>query len=110
MSYIDTFDHELVGFFAGLPLYHPLETVTGSDGDEFGCTPRQLVLGGGSGEHPAVVLLEPPAAVAAIMQAALPPNTPALAPETEQVLDEMPPLDRCLHFAGWGIADFVAFH
>jgi hypothetical protein len=109
MSYIDTLDHELVGFFAGLPLYHPLETVTGSGGDEFGCTPRQLVLGGGSGEHPAVVLREPTAAVAAFLQAALPPDAPALAPESAQVLDEMPPLDECLHFAGWGIADFVAF-
>jgi hypothetical protein len=30
MSYIDTFDHELVGFFGGLPLYHPLEVVSGT--------------------------------------------------------------------------------
>jgi hypothetical protein len=56
MSYIDTFDHELVGFFAGLPLYHPLEAVMGSGGDEFGCTPLHLMLGGGDGEHPEVVL------------------------------------------------------
>jgi hypothetical protein len=109
MSYIDTFDHELVGFFAGLPLYHPLETVADSGGDEFGCTPRQLVLGGGSGEHPAIVLREPPAAVAMFLQAALPPDAPALAPESQQFLDETPPLDECLHFAGWRIADFVSF-
>jgi hypothetical protein len=110
MSYIDAFDHELVGFFAGLPLYHPLEAVTGSGGDEFGCTPRQLVLGGGSGEHPAIVLRQPPAAVAAFLQAALPPDAPALAPESQQLLDDIPPFDECLHFAGWGIAEFVSFH
>jgi hypothetical protein len=110
MSYIDTFDHELVGFFAGLPLYHPLEAVAGSGGDEFGCTPRQLVLGGGGGEHPAVVLRQPPAAVAAFLQAALPPDGLVLSTESQQLLDEIPPLDECLHFAGWGIADFVSFH
>jgi hypothetical protein len=30
MNYIDTFDYELVGFFAWLPLYHPLEAMAGS--------------------------------------------------------------------------------
>jgi hypothetical protein len=110
MSYIDTFDYELVGFFAGLPLYHPLEAVAGAGGDEFGCTPRQLVLGGGGGEHPAVVLRQPPAAVMAFLQAALPADAPTLAPESQLLLYALPPLDECLHFAGWGIADFVAFH
>jgi hypothetical protein len=110
MSYIDTFDHELVGFFAGLPLYHPLEAVAGSGGEQFGCTPRQLVLGGGSGEHPAVVLRQPPAAVVAFLQAALPADAPALAPESQQLLDDIPPFDECLHFAGWSIAYFMAFH
>src|SRR5713101_8714809 len=110
MSYIDTFDHELVGFFAGLPLYHPLETVTGSGGDEFGCTPLQLVLGGGGGEHPAMVLTQPTAAVMAFLQATLPPDGPALSAEAQQLMDEVPPHDECLHFAGWGIAEFVSFH
>jgi hypothetical protein len=94
MSYIDTFDdtfdHGLVGFFAGLPRYHPLETVAGSGGDELGCTPRQLVLGGGSGEHPAVVLRQPPAAVMAFLQAALPLGAAALAPDSQQLPDEIP--------------------
>lgn len=110
MSYIDTFDHELVGFFAGLPLYHPLEAVTGSGGDEFGCTALQLVLGGGDGEHPAVVLTQPPAAVVAFLRAVLPPDGPTLSEEAQQFMDMIPPLDECLHFAGWGIADFVSFH
>lgn len=110
MSYIDTFDHELVGFFAGLPLYHPLESVTGAGNDEFSCTPLQLVLGGGSGEHPAVVLTNPTAAVAAFLQVALPPDSPPFSTEAQQFLDELPPLQECLHFAGWFIADYSAFH
>jgi hypothetical protein len=110
MSYIDTFDHELVGFFAGLPLYHPLEVVVGAGGDEFGCTPSQLVLGGSSGEHPAVVLTNPTAAAASFLQAALPPDGPPLSAEAQQFIDELPRSWECLHFAGWGIDDFVAFH
>lgn len=43
MSYIDTFDHELVGFFAGLPVYHPL--VVHEDATEFSCNPNQLLIG-----------------------------------------------------------------
>ncbi len=60
MSHIDSFKHELVGLFGGLPLYHPLEKI---DGD-FQADERQLILGGGSGEHPAMVIENPLAAVA----------------------------------------------
>lgn len=58
MSYIDTIKHELVGQFNGLPIYHPLESETSNKwGDyDFNCTPDNLVLGGGAGEHPALVL------------------------------------------------------
>ena len=55
MSYIDTFDHQYVGSFAGLPIYYSRISVEGTDGEEFGCGPHTLVLGGGSGEHPALV-------------------------------------------------------
>lgn len=110
MSYIDTIDHELVGFFAGLPLYHPLEAVTGAGGDEFGCTPLQLVLGGGSGEHPAVVLTNPTSAAASFLLAATSSDHPQLSPTAQQFLDALPPPRECLHFAGWGIEDFRAFH
>lgn len=58
MSYIDTIKHELVGYINGLPIYHPLETVTdGKWGDyDFSCSPENLVIGGGAGEHPALVI------------------------------------------------------
>jgi hypothetical protein len=47
MSYIDSFRHEFIGFFAGLPVYHPLEVVV--DTANFSCTPQNLIMGGGSG-------------------------------------------------------------
>lgn len=63
MSHIDSFRHQEVGNFLGLPVYLPLQDI---DGD-FKATPRQLLIGGGSGEHPAVVLTDPQAAVAAFL-------------------------------------------
>ena len=58
MSYVDTFMHEFVGNLNGLPIYHPLETnKDGAWGDaDFSCTPENLIIGGGSGEHPALVI------------------------------------------------------
>lgn len=52
MSYIDTAPHQYCGRLAHVPLYHPQGTYS----DEFDADPSQLVLGGGSGEHVAVVL------------------------------------------------------
>lgn len=66
MSYIDTFDHEFVGFFGRLPVYHPLVVHTDDD-DGFSCSPDNLVIGGGSGEHPAVVLASAERAVASFV-------------------------------------------
>jgi len=60
MSHIDSFKHELVGFLGYLPVYHPLEVI---DGD-FKSNSQQLMLGGGSGEHPALVVEHPTALVA----------------------------------------------
>jgi hypothetical protein len=60
MSHIDSFKHEIVGLFGYLPVYHPLENLEG----DFFCTKKQLMLGGGSGEHPALVIDSPLFAVA----------------------------------------------
>ncbi len=51
MSDIDTFDHSYVGNLAGLPIYHPLQD---SEMDYFNVGFHNLVIGGGSGEHPAM--------------------------------------------------------
>lgn len=66
MSYIDSFDHEFVGYFAGRPLYHPLENIPGNTKDvcDFECSTEHLVLGGGSGEHPGLVIEKPSGTVA----------------------------------------------
>ncbi|MEM7748182.1 MAG: hypothetical protein AAF346_08010 [Pseudomonadota bacterium] len=67
MSYIDSFRHELVGLFASrIPVYRPLEVIEGSEShpQDFACRPDQLVIGGGAGEHPGVVIRDPEAAVA----------------------------------------------
>jgi len=60
MSHIDSFKHQLVGYFFGLPVYLPLEDING----DFQCTTRQLLIGGGSGEHPALIVKNPLACVA----------------------------------------------
>ena len=58
MSYIDCLDHEYIGQLGYLPIYRVLETVVSEKwGDyDFGATPNNLILGGGSGEHPALVV------------------------------------------------------
>ena len=53
MSYIDVFQHEHCGYITGIPVYRLLESSL--EEVEFIATPHQLLVGGGSGEHPAVV-------------------------------------------------------
>lgn len=54
MSYIDMFKHKEVGCYIGeIPLYLTLEDITGED---FQCEKNQFVIGGGGGEHPAMVV------------------------------------------------------
>lgn len=58
MSYIDCFQHEFLGSLNGLPIYHLLESVSFQDNGHpaFECDGSSLILGGGSGEHPALVV------------------------------------------------------
>ncbi len=56
MSYIDCFNHSYAGNFAGLPVYHPLQDIDPEGKDEFSATTKNLVLGGGSGEHPGMIV------------------------------------------------------
>jgi hypothetical protein len=55
MSYIDCWNHLYIGSLGkdGLPIYMTLEDI---DGDEFKATEGSIVLGGGSGEHPALII------------------------------------------------------
>jgi hypothetical protein len=69
MSHIDSFKHEIVGLFGNIPIYHPLEKIKG----DFKCNPSQLLLGGGNGEHPALVIKNPTATVAWFLEHTLEP-------------------------------------
>jgi hypothetical protein len=64
MSHIDSFKHEIVGLIGGLPVYHPLQSI---DGD-FKSDVNQLIIGGGSGEHPALIIKSPLSAVACFLE------------------------------------------
>ena len=63
MSYIDCFKHEIVGIIAGIQIYHPLVSIINTDGSDFSCTHRDLVIGGGEGEFPGIVVCNVPAVV-----------------------------------------------
>ena len=128
MSYIDTFDNEFVGYFGGIPVYHPLEVVLASADDpaNFACGPDNLVIGGGSGEHPGIVVKAPGEAVVCFVRAWLEDN-PFLSPEDCHALQ--PALEawpdaysrkswsdcrrndwmHVLEFAGWRVKDYVDF-
>jgi hypothetical protein len=67
MSHIDSFKHSLVGELFGLPVYRALEDIEGN----FRCKFGHLLIGGGSGEHPAMVLENPIAMVARFIDAEL---------------------------------------
>lgn len=115
MSYIDTIPHIMPGTLAGYSIYAPLCTYKIKDQawghPEFQCHPRNLVLGGGSGEHPGLVvhhfddlvrlyLLE-------AIEAQLSKNETFS--QLEAFLLEGWTFDsqRCFEYCGWGAEDFA---
>jgi hypothetical protein len=106
MSHIDSFKHEIVGFLGYLPVYHPLEDI---DGD-FICNPSQLLLGGGSGEHPALVIEDPTAAVAYFLHAIL-ADEEKLA-HWRKIIEPFLnfSLSELLTFYDWDIERYSSFH
>ncbi|UUD63579.1 hypothetical protein D16iCDA_18150 [Pseudomonas seleniipraecipitans] len=120
MSYIDTIKHELVGYINGLPIYHPLETVIdGGWGDyDFSCSPQNLVIGGGAGEHPALVVHDLGSLVALYILLCIEKHTEHftdsfIAPP-EETIDRLSDVafdtKESLEFCGWSmtnIRDFI---
>jgi len=112
MSYIDTFDHEFIGFIAGLPIYLPLETVTASDiPSEFGCSPQNLIIGGGDGEHPAIIVTDLLKAATHFVLVIVHESESevALSDELTQFLDDAWVGSDFLLFPGWDIASYATF-
>ena len=67
MSHIDSFKHEIVGRLGKIAVYHPLQKING----EFICGPDNILIGGGSGEWPAIIIKNPKAAVAEFLSSEL---------------------------------------
>jgi hypothetical protein len=125
MSYIDTFDHELIGYFGGIPVYHPLESVeaTNENPRDFACNPTQLLIGGGHGEHPGIVIVSPTEAAMHFLVAFLKEPTTNLDEATRmgwnQIVEPWAnnparlfecPWIKVFDFAGWKTEDYVSFH
>lgn len=107
MSFIDGYRHQLVGYFGPIPVYRPLEDVDGPP-QEFSCPRGAVVIGGGSGEWPGLVLTKPVAAVAEFLWATYPERCDE--PGWLAVRDYLRSPQECLDFAGWGVEDFHRFH
>lgn len=122
MSYIDSYAHELVGLFGPLPVYHPLENIA-SDGLDmhFSCSTEQIVIGGGSGEHSGLVIVNPTAAVACFLDDQISTvigqdldskyyplvDVAELWEPIVSGYTELP--EEILHFAGWGVQEYRDF-
>lgn len=110
MSYIDSFDHEYIGNIGYLPIYHPLSTIEGDEWGaiDFGAAPDNLVLGGGSGEHPALVIHNLPSVVVKFLYFNL-SEEDELTSEEEEYVNKLyyTEDDEILEFCGWSIRNFA---
>jgi hypothetical protein len=110
MSFIDCFGHEYVASFAGLPVYHPLQQIKG----EFSAGPDTLLLGGGSGEHPPLVIsnLEQVAGhyVAYALENRCEPFDPDDVMRRSKILDEPLAGFECLQFVHWSVEAYADFY
>jgi hypothetical protein len=116
MSYIDTFDHKYVGLFAGLPIYYSRLTVAGTGGTDFSCGPGNLVLGGGGGEHPALVFHRLDCLAMHFVLHAVNENDKDDRPVNDQFRD-FPiwdyldvPFAELFDFAGWSVRHYHGFY
>lgn len=110
MSYIDSFDHEFIGYLGRLPLYHPLQVIDGCGWGchDFSASPENLLLGGGSGEHPAIVIHHLPSLVARFLTAQLYEGDEAKLTDTDKTyIDALLYPDNRLEFCGWEVSDYA---
>ena len=114
MSHIDSWDHEFVGTLGYLPIYHPLQDIPKAKwGDpDFGATPANLVLGGGSGEHPGLVLHRLECFVAHFLADQLSDkDEEKLSEEAHELLAELTvDHDELFEYCGWRIDQKARFY
>ncbi len=111
MSYIDCFDHEHIGMLGYLPIYHPLENIEGDKwgGYDFSATPENLILGGGSGEHPGLVLHKLECLAARFLHDQITDEEEAnLSKEDKDYLIDLCYSDDVLEFCSWTINHYAA--
>lgn len=102
MSAIDSIKHERIGTYNGLPVYKPFHN---SEDRSVPCKVGDLVLGGGSGEHPALVITNIDRLVFQYL--------------LNHVEDELPinlrvrylavPFVKCFQYHYWSMANFHQF-
>ncbi len=125
MSYIDTIEHELVGYFNGLPIYHPLETIDTEKwgAADFSCSPKNLVIGGGAGEHPGLVIHNLEYLVVGFLLEAFAKITEikenkqyhcVFDPPREETIESLHDIllrreNECLEFCSWSMNNFKEF-
>jgi hypothetical protein len=120
MSEIDGYEHEFLGSLNGLPIYHPLGRVELDlhGGGTFECNASTLLVGGGSGEHPALVIRGLDSLVAEYllydlsMDAVHGHGRRVQPPETSMdELDDLAHSEKCeLHFINWQMLDHRNFY
>lgn len=114
MSYIDTFSHEFVGFFAGLPIYRSLIDHMENDDNPtyFSCSTQDFIIGGGPGEHPALLIKNPDEAVSYYFRAWIEDQSD-LTDEEQTLLEEnllpYPEWKKVFSFCGWGVEAYANF-
>jgi len=108
MSFIDGFAHRLVGYFGPIAVYWTLEAIDGPE-QEFSCPACTLVLGGGSGAWPGLVVRDADALVARYLWDEH-ADWAGQAGRRDAVRERLRAPGAGLDFANWDVEDYVRFH
>ena len=122
MSSIDTSKHLRIGMLSGVPIYQLLEdnhSLTQRNGQGGHRMPEHfvdsfvpagaIVIGGGSGEHPALALYDPDHCVARYLHFCLDFDSMEIPPELESAWANMQGALQTLEYCEWQSQDHVDF-
>ncbi len=111
MSFIDSYDHEFMGTLGCLPIYHPLEEIKALGTPDFNASPDNLVLGEGSGGHPALVVHKLECLVAKFLYEQLTDDEEEQLSSTDSdYIDGLicEPAENIFEFCSWSIRDYTS--